>query len=142
MTYIYLKAIHVMAVIALIGGMLVLAFALTLVSGRRDALSEGEARFIARIQHWDRMVTVPALGLVWVAGISMAIIGQWYWSPWLWIKLVPVLLLSALHGMEAGILRRMAGEPGGELPPMLRQSAPIIVACFVLIAFLAVAKPF
>lgn len=142
MTYIYLKAIHVMAVIALIGGMLVLAFALTLVSGRRGALSEGEVRFIARIRHWDRMVTVPALGLVWAAGLSMAIIGQWYWSPWLWIKLVPVLVLSALHGMESGILRRMAGEPGGELPPMLRHSAPIIFACFVLIAFLAVAKPF
>jgi uncharacterized membrane protein len=141
-TYIYLKAIHVMAVITLIGGMLVLAFAVSLAAGRSGALSEREARFIARVQHWDRMVTTPALGLVWIAGLAMAIMGQWYTSPWLIIKMVPVLLLSALHGMEAGSLRRLAASEGAEPPPLVRQAPPVIFACVVLIALLAVVKPF
>lgn len=117
MVYIYLKAIHVMAVIALIAGMLVLAFALVLVSGGSERLSEREARFVSHIRNWDRLVTTPALGLVWIAGISLAIMGQWYSSPWLMIKIVPVLLLSALHGMESGALRRRATATGTDLPP-------------------------
>ncbi len=141
MIYLYLKAIHVMAVIALIAGMLVLAFALVLVSGNRERPNDGQTRFIALVRRWDRMVTTPALGLVWIAGIAMAILGEWYQSPWLLIKLVPVLVLSALHGMESGALRRMT-TMGGELPQMLRHAVPIIFVCVVLIAFLAVTKPF
>ncbi|MDE1992067.1 MAG: CopD family protein [Rhizobiaceae bacterium] len=143
MIYLYLKALHVMAVIALIGGMLVLAFALALVSGEKAQPNDREARFIALVRRWDRMVTTPALGLIWLAGIGMAIIGEWYSSPWLMIKLIPVLLLSALHGMESGTLRRMttAGQ-GGELPQMLRRAVPIIFVCVVLIVFLVVTKPF
>jgi putative membrane protein len=141
--YLYVKAIHVMAVITLIGGMLLLAFTLSLVSGGDARLpSEREAAFIARVRRWDRMVTAPALGLVWIAGITLMAIGDWYQSPWLMIKIVPVILLSALHGMESGALRRRAGAPATALSPPLSYAVPIIAACVVLIAFLVVVKPF
>ncbi|PZM11533.1 CopD family protein [Rhizobium tubonense] len=141
--YLYVKAIHVMAVITLVGGMLLLAFTLSLVSGGDGRLpSDREAAFIARVRRWDRMVTAPSLGLVWIAGISLMTIGGWYQSPWLMVKILPVLLLSALHGMESAALRRRVGLPASALSPMLRYAVPIIAACVVLIALLAVVKPF
>ncbi len=141
MLYMYLKALHVIVVVTLLGGMLLLAFTLSLVSGRRESLNEREAQFIRRVQRWDRMVTTPALGLVWIVGISLMTMGEWYSSVWLMIKIVPVLILSALHGMESGALRRLANGTAMEIPPMVRHAIAIIAVCFVIIAVLAVAKP-
>lgn len=142
MLYVYLKAIHVIAVVTLLGGMLLLAFTLSLIAGRHGALGPREAQFVQRVRRWDRLVTNPALGLVWIVGISLMVMGDWYSSVWLMIKIVPVLMLSALHGMESAALRRLANGNGQELSPLLRHALAIIAICFVLIALLAVVKPF
>lgn len=141
MFYMYLKAAHVIVVVTLLGGMLLLAFTLSMASGTQGRFSEREALFIDRVRRWDRMVTTPALGLVWIIGISLMSLGEWYSSVWLMIKIVPVLILSALHGMESGALRRLAGGTIAEPSPMVRHALPIIAVCFVIIAVLAVAKP-
>ncbi len=142
MLYVYLKAIHVIAVVTLLGGMLPLAFSLSLVAGRDGPLGLREAQFIQRVRRWDRLVTNPALGLVWIIGISLMVMGDWYSSVWLMIKIVPVLILSALHGMESAALRRLANGSGKELSPLVRHALAVIAVCFVLIALLAVVKPF
>ncbi|KAA0692581.1 hypothetical protein DTW90_26935 [Neorhizobium sp. P12A] len=137
----YLKAAHVIVVVTLLGGMLLLAFTLSIASGGLGGLSDREAQFIRRVQRWDRMVTAPALGLVWIIGISLMSLGQWYSSVWLMIKIVPVLILSALHGMESGALRRLANGKIMQPPLIVRHAIAVIAICFIIIAVLAVAKP-
>ncbi len=141
MFYVYLKAAHVIVVVTLLGGMLLLAFALSMISGNQDHLSTREIEFIRRVRRWDRAVTTPALGLVWIIGISLMSLGEWYFSIWLMIKIVPVVILSALHGMESGALRRLANGTITEPSPIVRHAIAIIAVCFVVIAVLAVAKP-
>jgi protoporphyrinogen IX oxidase len=141
--YLYVKTIHVIAIVALIGGMLLLAFTLSLVSGADGRVpSDREAAFIARVRRWDRMVTSPALGIVWIAGITLMALGDWYQSQWLMAKLVFVIVLSALHGIESGALRRRAGAPATALSTPLRYAVPVIAVCLVLIEYLVVVKPF
>jgi uncharacterized membrane protein len=139
--YVYLKAAHVVVVVTLLGGMLLLAFALSLYSSSPGPLSARESDFIRRVRRWDQFVTTPALGLVWILGISLMSIGEWYSSVWLMIKIVPVIILSALHGMESGALRRLSNGTITQPSVMVRNAIAIIAVCFIIIAVLAVAKP-
>ncbi len=134
--YTALKALHVAAALVFGGG--VLATALLLRVARSLALA---ARPVAGVAlRWSRTVTTPAMLLVWSLGFALGIEGGWFSEPWLLAKLVFVLILSALHGVQSGALRRWAG--GGE-PPRAAGSpaaALLAVACLIVIAGLAVTK--
>ncbi len=65
--YLYVKALHVFAVVILIGGMLAMALALRIAMAASD---EREARrFGDAVLRWDGFVTTPALAVVWMAGL-------------------------------------------------------------------------
>jgi uncharacterized membrane protein len=132
MDYLWLKALHVAAIATFIGGMLTNGFVLANPSGPA----------LAAAWRWNRRLVTPAILLVWALGIALAVSGDWFKAPWLMAKLALVLLLSALHGMQSGMLRRMAADPRHVPPAILRFSAPITIAVLVPIAILAVVKPF
>jgi len=71
----------------------------------------------------------------------MAMQAGWFASPWLMIKLALVGALSALHGLVSGMLRRL-GVSADHPPAALRYAAPATILGVVMIAILAVAKPF
>ena len=134
--YAVLKALHVGAALVFAGG--VLATAVLLQAARRLALA---ARPVARVAlRWSRVVTTPAMLLVWSLGLVLGIEGGWFSGPWLQAKLAFVLILSALHGVQSGALRRWAG--GMAPPPATRSpvAALLAVACLIVIAGLAVTK--
>jgi len=96
--YLYVKALHVFAVVILIGGMLAMALALRIAmaaSDERQARRFGEA-----VLRWDGFVTTPALAVVWMAGFTMAFGAGWSTSPWLLLKMIPAIVLSGLHSLE------------------------------------------
>lgn len=70
------------------------------------------AALAQRIRRWDQAVTTPAMLLVWSFGLVVALSGGWLADGWLQAKLVLVVLLSALHGMQSGQLRRLNGGAG------------------------------
>ena len=140
MTYLWIKAFHLAAVMTWIGGMLVVSVflaALALPGPRGDR----EMRLIKVVRTWDAAVTTPAMLIVWVLGLVMALQAGWFSAPWLWVKLVIVVTLSAVHGIESGTLRRLADDPSRPPPAFLRLVAPGVVAAVVAIAILAITKP-
>jgi uncharacterized membrane protein len=80
--------------------------------------------------------------LAWALGMTMAVQAGWFSSRWLMVKLVLVFGLSALHGVQSGMLQRMARSANRSPPAFLRYSAPAILVTIVAIAALAVVKPF
>ena len=134
--YTVLKALHVGAALVFAGG--VLATAVLLQAAGRLALA---ARPVARVAlRWSRVVTTPAMLLVWSLGLVLGIEGGWFSERWLQVKLAFVLILSALHGVQSGVLRRWAG---GMTPSPATKSpvaALLAVACLIVIAGLAVTK--
>lgn len=96
MIYALTKAAHLVALFVWIGG--VVAAALSL---RYPALP-----FLEQIKSYDRAVTSPAMVAAWLFGILLAIQGGWFAQSWLGIKILLVLILSGLHGVLAGKLRR------------------------------------
>ena len=79
----------------------------------------------------------------WILGLALcAMLGGWFPARWLMLKVVVIALLSALHGVMAGSLRRMAAHHQAESPAILRHGAAYIVAALTLVAILVVTKPF
>jgi uncharacterized membrane protein len=135
MTYLWLKALHVAAVLVWTGGLLTAA-----VVTARASKPGADAFLIKAIHCFDTRVTSPAMFVVWGAGLALAVLGQWFPSPWLIVKLAIVVALSALHGVLAARLRRLSED---EAPPTWLRHAPVaVVAGLLAIAVLVVVKPF
>jgi len=78
--------------------------------------------------------------MVWALGIVLALQGGWFASLWLQAKLAFVVVLSAVHGVQSGALRRLAG--GSALPVQgLRFSGRLTIVLTAGIAILAIVKP-
>ena len=131
--YPWLKALHVAAAITFVGGALAVSVILAAAIGSPDIAS-----IARRVRRWDRAVTMPAMLLLWVLGITLVATGQWLTVVWLQVKLPIALLLSGLHGVQSGQLHQLA--EGNAIQPM--RAAPLIIGCAIVIALLAVAKPF
>jgi putative membrane protein len=137
--YLYIKALHVLAVVTLIAGMLALALALRITIAAPDEMSF--RRIGQSVLRWDALVTTPALAIVWVAGFTMAFGAGWGGSQWLLLKMVPAIFLSVLHSVEGLALKRLLQQ--GRPVHRLLMSAPFaIFFAFAIIAWLAVVKPF
>jgi protoporphyrinogen IX oxidase len=138
-----LKALHVAAALTFVGGLLADSLAVAACS-----LSHGNRKHpdipatLKLVRRWDQRVTTPALLIVWAAGMTMAIRGGWFASPWLMIKLAIVLLLQALHGVLSGLMGRLGRDPAQRVPSIMLRAAPAVVVGVSLIAILVVVKPF
>ncbi|TDY16959.1 putative membrane protein [Paraburkholderia sp. BL6665CI2N2] len=133
--YPWLKALHVTSALIFFGGVVSVGVFLHMVT-----TDSPEIRTLAAaIRRLDHLITTPAMLLVWALGIGIGGAGHWFNAPWLTVKLIFVVALSAVHGMQSGKLRRICH--GASISP-LHASLPILVTCAVVIATLAVAKPF
>ncbi|ACS38224.1 CopD family protein [Methylorubrum extorquens] len=128
--YTWLKALHVACALLFVGG--VVASSLVLAAGR-----EARARVAPVQRRWDRLITVPAMLGVWAFGISLATSGGWFTYGWLQAKLVLVVLLSAVHGLQSGQIRRLTAAT--DVKPL--RAAALVIPSVIAIAILAVLKP-
>jgi putative membrane protein len=140
--YLWLKALHIAAAVTWISGMLATGLAVASIAARTEIQTAHDPRFLDATRRWDRHVTLPAMLLVWGLGITMAMRAGWFSSTWLMIKLAIVVALSALHGLLSGTLRRFGHGADRRLPAVLRYAAPATIIGVVLIALLAVTKPY
>ncbi|MGV2114073.1 CopD family protein [Agrobacterium salinitolerans] len=136
--YLYIKALHVFAVVTLIAGMQAMALALRIAIAAPDGM---DVRRIGQsVLRWDGLVTTPALAIVWVAGFTMAFGAGWDGSPWLLLKMVPAVFLSVLHSVEGLALRRLL-QDGKPVHRVFGAAPSAIFFAFAIIAWLAVVKP-
>jgi uncharacterized membrane protein len=148
----WMKALHVAAALTFAGGLLADSLAVAACSLARDShklpdVPAALQKVLQVVQRWDQRITAPALLIVWAAGLTMAIRGGWFASPWLMIKLAIVLFLSALHGVLSGTLRTLSRDPARHAPSTVlhaavHYAAPAVVICVALISILVVTKPF
>jgi putative membrane protein len=135
MDYLWLKALHVTAVLIFIGGLFAQAIGVAAGAG-------GGTETVGLVSRWDQRVTLPAMLTVWLTGALVATSGDWFSNHWLWAKLVFVVVLSGLHGVQSGRLRRLRlGERVESGADSFRAESAIAISVAV-IAILAVTKPF
>jgi len=142
MIYLWIKVFHVTAVIAFVGGLLMQSVLLRSLADAPLPRMPEVRRLLIAMKQWDRLVTIPAMLLVWTLGMTMAVKAHWFGASWLSIKLVMVVALSGLHGVQAGSIRRMIGDNVGRVSGHFRFASWFALASSAMIVCLAMLKPF
>ena len=139
--YLWVKALHVIAVIFWIAGLFMmprfLVYQMATVPGSpEDALwNERNARI-------KRIIVNPGIILVWVLGLMVATSYGFEGQGWLYAKIALVLALSGYHGWLVGAAKKFGrGErPYAERTMRLLNEVPALAT--ILIVILVVVKPF
>lgn len=143
MVYDWLRAAHIIFVIALMAGLLMYPRFLVY---RLEA--EGDPRFEAAMDKAAasllRIILNPSLVLAWVFGIAM-LAQNWdalHRQPWMWAKIVLVIALTGMHGWFISLGRKVAA---GQRPiPVKRlrmlNEVPALIAIAAVI--MVVVQPF
>jgi putative membrane protein len=139
--YPWLKAFHVIAVIAWMAGMLYLP-RLFVYHCTAEAGSKQSETFKLMEQRLLRVIINPAMVVTWALGIWLAIDGAWYRAPWLQMKFVLVLVMSALHGFFTRWVRDFGADRNAHSEKFYRIINEVPTVIMILIVILAVVKPF
>jgi len=139
--YLWLKAAHVIAVIAWMAGMLYLP-RLFVYHARSEPGSEQSETFKVMERRLLRVIINPAMIATWVLGVWLAWDGGFFGSGWFDAKLALVVALSALHGMYAGWVRRFAEDRNTRSQRFYRAINEVPTLIMIAIVILVVVKPF
>ncbi|MEL6678157.1 MAG: CopD family protein [Pseudomonadota bacterium] len=131
MLYEIAKGAHLLSLFIWIGGMIAVLV----------ALRAPQREFLQAIKVYDRSVTTPAMIAALIFGVLLGVLGGWFSSGWLGLKIILVLVLTGLHGVLVGRLRRTITNNGvvpGNSLDMLILVGPLVL---LLIILLVVMKP-
>ena len=138
--YLWLKAFHLMAVIAWMAGLLYLprlfVYHCTVKAG--SAPSE---TFKMMEQRLLRIIMNPAMGAVWLLGAWLAWEGGWLASGWFHIKLGLVVAMSAVHGLFARWVGDFAADRNTRSQRFYRMVNEVPTILMIAIVIMAVVKP-
>jgi protoporphyrinogen IX oxidase len=139
--YVWLKAFHVIAIIAWMAGMLYLP-RLFVYHCEAEPHSRQSETFKVMERRLLNVITTPAMAASWVLGLWLAWTGGAYAAGWLHAKVVLVLALSALHGFFVRCVRDFALDQNRHSQRFYRIINEVSTALLIGIVILAVVKPF
>lgn len=141
LTYLWIKAAHIIFVIFWIAGLFMLP-RYYVYHQESTPGSQEERRWIERESKLRNIIITPSMILVWMLGATLATVGHFWSSGWLMAKFALVLGLSAYHGWMIGYGKQLArGERpvSGRALRLMNEVPAIAVAAIVI---LVVLKPF
>ena len=141
MTYLWLKAGHLIFVIFWMAGLFMLPRYFVYHQESAPGSPE-EALWVERERKLHTIILGPSIALVWLLGLALAFtLGAWD-QGWFHAKLLVVIALSGYHGWLAGYAKKLArGERPleGKTLRLLNEVPGVAVAVIVI---LVIVKPF
>jgi putative membrane protein len=138
--YEWIKAFHVIAVIAWMAGMLYLprlfVYHCTAEPGSRQSET-----FKVMERRLLRAIVNPAMIAAWLLGLGLVYEGGWVSAHWLQTKFVLVLGLSGVHGLLARWVRDFAADRNAHTQRFYRILNEIPAVLMIVIVILVVVKP-
>jgi protoporphyrinogen IX oxidase len=139
--YPWVKAVHVIAVIAWMAGMLYLP-RLFVYHCEADVGSRQSETFKVMERRLLKAIINPAMILTWALGLWLAYSGGWFAAHWLHAKLALVLAMSGVHGILSKYVREFAADRRRKSQKFFRILNEIPTVLLIAIVILAVVKPF
>ena len=139
--YPWLKALHVIAVMSWMAGMLYLPrlfvyhVAAEIGSAQSETFKVMERRLL-------RAIINPAMVVTWATGLWLAWRGFQFMGGWLHTKIFMVILLSAAHGYFSASVRRFAEDRNVQPARHWRIMNEVPTALMIVIVILVIVKPF
>lgn len=137
----WIKALHIVAMIAWMAGMLYLPRLFVYHAGvPRD--SDQAATFTLMERRLMRAIMLPALLVTWTSGLYLAVQGGFLQSGWLHGKLLLVIFLTGLHGYFGRIRKDFALRANRRSDVFYRILNEVPTLLLIGIVLLVVLKPF
>ena len=139
--YPWIKALHVIAVISWMAGMLYLP-RLFVYHCEAEVGSKQPETF--KVMEWRLLKAIinPAMIVTWLAGLYLAWSGHWYTSGWFHAKLTLVLVLSGVHGFFSRLVKDFAADRNTISQKFYRIINEVPTALMIVIVILVIVKPF
>jgi putative membrane protein len=139
--YLWVKALHVIAVIFWMAGMFMLPR--FLVYHMEAAVGSPEdAAWIDRERRLKRIILTPGLIAVWILGVTLAVSYGLAGQGWLHTKIFLVVLLSGYHGWASVTASKFARGVRPYSNKTLRLLNEVPALATIAIVILVVVKPF
>jgi putative membrane protein len=139
--YLWMKAIHIMAVIAWMAGIFYLP-RLFVYHASAKAGSETSETFKVMERRLYSAIMTPAMIATWLAGLALATSGHFWADGWLSAKLVLVIAMTVFHVWLGRRVRDFSADRN-QLPARLYRLANELPTLLVIgIVILVVVKPF
>jgi putative membrane protein len=139
--YEWIKALHVIAVISWMAGMLYLP-RLFVYHCESETGSRQSETFKVMERRLLKAIINPAMIVTWLAGLYLAWAGHWLSAGWLQMKLLLVLVLSGIHGFFSRRVRDFAADRNTRSQRCYRIINEIPTVLMIGIVILVVVKPF
>jgi len=137
----WIRALHVIAVIAWMAGMLYLPRLFVyhceapVGSAQSEMLKVMERRLL-------RIIVDPAMVATWVFGLTLALLTGAFHEHWFQLKFLLVLAMSGLHGMFAATVKRFARDANTRPQRFYRIINEVPMLLVIAIVILVIVKPF
>jgi putative membrane protein len=139
--YLWLKAGHVVAIIAWMAGMLYLP-RLFVYHCEAEPGSRQSETFKVMERRLLTVIINPAMITAWVVGLWLAWDGGWVSSPWLHAKLALAVALSGLHGYYTRWVHDFAADRNVHSQKFYRIVNEVPTLLMIGIVVLVIVKPF
>ena len=138
----WIKALHVISVIAWIAGMMYLPRLFVYHAGAEKGSAQSET-FKLMERRLYRGITTPAMVATWLFGLIMVFSGLVDWSAvWPWVKAVAVIALSGIHGYYGRQVRAFAEDRNERPAGFYRLINELPFVLVIVIVIMVVVKPF
>lgn len=139
--YPWIKALHVVSVIAWMAGMLYLPRLFVYHVDAPKGSQQSET-FKVMERRLLKAIINPAMIATWVFGIAMAVMGELWDQPWFLAKFALVLILSGVHGLFSRWQRDFANDANTRPAKTYRIANEVPTLLMVGIVILVIVKPF
>jgi len=137
----WIKAFHVIFVIAWMSGMLYLPRLFVYHCEVAPGSAESE-RFKAMEKKLLRMIMNPAMIAVWIFGLTLMFLTSAYEDTWFQIKFSLVVVMSGLHGYFTVCVRRFANDANTQTARFYRILNEVPALLMAAIVILVIVQPF
>jgi putative membrane protein len=141
--YLWIKAFHIIAVIAWMAGLLYLP-RLYVYHSEVAPGSPESAKFKVMERRLLKAIMGPAMGATWLLGLTLVLTpaSGGFAQGWLHAKLTLVVVLSAIHGLYSRWQRDFANDANRHPQRVYRIWNEVPAVLMVFIVILVVVKPF
>lgn len=139
--YLWIKAGHVVALIAWMAAMLYLPRLFVYHAGLPSGSEVQSATFKIMERRLAKAIMTPAMILTWIFGITLAIKSGYYTAYWLQMKFLLVFAMTGIHGWLSKMVKDFAADRNRRSTKFYRIINEVPTLLMILIVILAIVKP-
>lgn len=139
--YLWLKALHVIAAISWMAGLLYLP-RLFVYHCEVEPGSATSEKFKVMERRLLKAIMMPAMVVAWAAGLALAIFGGLFHDGWFHVKLTLVILMTISHHMMGRWKNDFAADRNIRPQKFFRIANEVPTLLMIVIVILVIVKPF